>query len=59
MVRMLGKNGFTCRKIEKGIELLPPYGDPMKAATWVASMASFAYEGDVRFFKLGCGERCE
>ncbi len=56
---MLGKNGFTCRKIEKGIELLPPYGDPMKAATWVASMASFAYEGDVRFFKLGCGERCE
>ncbi len=59
LVRMLRENGFTCRKVENGMELLPPYGDPMKAATWVAAMASWAYEGDVRFWKLECGEACD
>ena len=58
LVRWLKEFGFSDPKFRDGVlEVTGLYDDCMATAVRVASMASFAYEGDVRFFKLGC--RCK
>ena len=59
LIRWLKEWGYSDSKFRDGVLEVTGNGNCMNTATRVASMASLAYEGDVRFFKLGCGERCE
>ncbi len=60
LLRLLRKSGYPDCSFKKGIlGVTALEKDGMETAVRVASMASFAYEGDVRFWKVGCGKNCE
>ncbi len=60
LIRELRRFGYSeCKIVGDALEITGFEADCMKTAVRVASMASLAYEGDVEFFKLGCGEICD
>ena len=51
---MIKQQGYTVGRLNGVLEVTSNEEDCLKTATMVAAMASWAYAGDVRFFKLGC-----
>lgn len=57
LIRELRRFGYPeCKIVGDALEVTGFEADCMKTAVRVASMAGLAYEGDVRFWKLGCGK---